>query len=219
MKKPLMLVLVLGMLFGGFWYSRQSARVPSEPVNGLPWQIEQLAGGYTRVFGLTPGRDSIQTAIKVLGDDYKLAIIVNDRQAPGLELFYSRFVAGVFRGKLILGTDIKADRMMALIEAATKFKYMENGSRKYQISKNDLDFVYQQIVTSLTFIPGVALDNENVVNRFGRPAETLKDSAGNLHLLYPEKGLDVVIIEKGKDILQYVMPGDFSKLKIPLTER
>jgi hypothetical protein len=37
-----------------------------------------------------------------------------------------------------------------------------------------------------------------------------------VHLLYPPLGLDVVVDGDGKELLQYVAPRDFERLRAPL---
>ena len=39
-----------------------------------------------------------------------------------------------------------------------------------------------------------------------------------MHLLYPDKGLDVVVDGNGKELLQYVAPRDFAELREPLNK-
>jgi hypothetical protein len=39
------------------------------------------------------------------------------------------------------------------------------------------------------------------------------------HFLYPAKGLDLILDRKGKEVLQYVAPRDFARLREPLTAR
>jgi hypothetical protein len=41
-------------------------------------------------------------------------------------------------------------------------------------------------------------------------------SEKRVHLLYPEKGLDVVVDSDGKELLQYVAPRNFAELREPL---
>lgn len=60
----------------------------------------------------------------------------------------------------------------------------------------------------MTFIPSINLDEEVIRTRFGEPDQRT-ELEGVVHFLYPEKGLDVVIIEEGKEVIQYVVPRDF----------
>ena len=54
--------------------------------------------------------------------------------------------------------------------------------------------------------------------RFGEPGERLVVSEKRVHLLYPDKGLDVVVDGNGKELLQYVAPRDFAELREPLNK-
>ena len=48
-------------------------------------------------------------------------------------------------------------------------------------------------------------------------ADALRRRAEALeHFLYPDKGLDLVLDSKGKEVLQYVAPADFARLRAPL---
>jgi hypothetical protein len=55
-----------------------------------------------------------------------------------------------------------------------------------------------------------------VTSRFGRPSERIRSSESVEHYLYPDRGLDVVLDSKGKELLQYVAPQQFELLREPL---
>jgi hypothetical protein len=61
------------------------------------------------------------------------------------------------------------------------------------------------------------LDEASIKQRFGEPAQVIKESDSAMtHWLYPDKGLDVALDEKGNGVLQYVPPSQFSQLLKPL---
>ena len=74
---------------------------------------------------------------------------------------------------------------------------------------------------NLIYIPAVQLDEEIIVKRFGKPIHKikLKTKETGWHYLYPEKGLDLIYKEEGKEILQYVLPKKFNALLEPLQSR
>jgi len=55
-----------------------------------------------------------------------------------------------------------------------------------------------------------------IVQRFGQPAERVRTAENIEHLLYPDKGLDVVLDSDAKELLQYVAPREFARLREPL---
>jgi hypothetical protein len=98
------------------------------------------------------------------------------------------------------------------MERAIKSEYMDSGARKFTLHPEDLQTALQTPLASMTFIPTVNIDEASAIKRFGPATETLRDSEQVTHLFYPDKGLDLVINNDGKEILQYVAPRDFDRL-------
>jgi len=147
----LMIVIVFGLLFfnNGKQYS-------DEPLTGLPWQIDRLADGDTRVFGITPGQTTLAGALQQLGDDLDLAIIAAPHESGTLEAYYSHYSAGPITGKLLLVMNITADELSALRERA----YQDGGTRRYHLHPDDLAFAYRTTVRVINFMPDFNLDED-----------------------------------------------------------
>jgi hypothetical protein len=216
MTKLFSLLVFLTIIVAAFLYLKPAGDYSSQTIKGLPWQIELLPDGTSKVFGVTIGQSTLGEAHERLGDDMELAIIVVAADDIGLEMFYSRYTAGVFTGKLILAADILPDALEQLLDRAVKADFLESGARKFRLNPDDLPLAYQAVVKSITFIPGINLDKQAALKHFGTPAETIRRSDQVDHLLYPGKGLDLIINKGGKDILQYVAPHAFSELRDPL---
>lgn len=216
MTKLFSLLVFLTIIIAAFLYLKPAGDYSSQTIKGLPWQIELLPDGTSRVFGVTLGQSTLGEARERLGDDMELAIIVVAADDHGLEMFYSHYTAGVFSGKLIVAADMGPDTLEQLLDRAVKAEYMESGARKFRLNPDDLPLAYQAAVKSITFIPGIALDEQTALKHFGTPAETVRHSDQVAHLLYPDKGLDLTINKDGKDILQYVAPREFAQLRDPL---
>ena len=177
----------------------------SELVTGLPWQIERLPNGTTRVFGIVPGQTTLGEAMAQLGDDNELAIIAAPGETGSLEVYYSHYAAGLIAGKLILVADIEPDTLASLQMRARR----KGGTHRLFLDESDLPTARRAPVRAITFMPTFDLDEEIARARFGIPAEVLPVSAQERHLLYPELGLDIVLNADGKDVLQYLSPADF----------
>lgn len=191
----------------------------TENVKGLPWQIEVLPEGRSKVFGVTLGQSTLGDAREQLGEDMTLAIIVASGQDIGaLEMFYSRYKAGVFSGKLVLAADLAPEAVTQLMERAIKSGYMDSGARKFTLHPEDLPVAFQAPLATMTFIPAVNIDEASAIKRFGPANEIIRASEQAVHLLYPDKGLDLIINENGKEVLQYVAPRDFERLREPLLQ-
>lgn len=208
MKYLLALLAVILFVVGLVMLTPNDER-PGEPPTGLPWQIEVLPDGTPRVFGITLGRSTLGEAGERLGMDRELAIIAAPDEPGAMEMYYGHYSAGGITGKLILVADMAPAVLLELRERASQ----DGGTRRYRLQSDDLPIAYKTPVKLITFLPSVDLDADTIHNRFGMPAEIIERSAQVQHLLYPDKGLDVVIDPDGKEVLQYLTPQEFTKLR------
>jgi hypothetical protein len=188
----------------------------ARPVEGLPWQIELLPNGGSRVFGLTLGQSTLADARARFGADMEMAVIAGKDEPGALEAYFAHVSAGVVTGKLILVGDADPQTVARLRERAVKTEIAASGARKFLLDRADLAAAFQAPIRAITFIPSVNLDADTVRARFGAPAERIRTDEHSEHFLYPDKGLDVLLEAKGKEVLQYVAPRDFARLRAPL---
>lgn len=189
---------------------------PPRQIEGLPWQIETFADGTSAVFGVHLSKDSLGEAISVLGPDYEMAIVVVPDEPPSLEIYYNSYTAALFTGKLLLVGDATTDTLQRFIDRAFKAKQLQNGTRLITLDVDDNAAALATTVKTITFVPSIPLEKDIALQRFGEPAQTIRTSQTSEHLLYPDKGLDLLIDEEGKEILQYVAPDKFDLLREPL---
>jgi len=183
-------------------------------VTGLPWQIDIRSDGSTQVFGITPGQTTLAETIEQHGDDLKLAIIVAPQESGTLEAYYSHYSAGPITGKLLLVLDVAPQQLASLRQRA----FQEGGMRRYRLHPDDLPVAYQAPVSVINFLPSIDLDDEIAQSRFGTPAEIVQVTRQQRHWLYPDKGLEVILDAAGKDVLQYLPPGEFSQHRTQLQQ-
>lgn len=185
-------------------------------VTGLPWQIEIMPDGSTQVFGLHIGVSRLSDAYAMLGSDMELAIVAASDELGNLEMYYGHYQAGLLSGKLVLQTSASAQKLKTWRDNAAKFDYMASGlAKKYTLSDDDVSQVLDEVITGLTFIPAVNLDEKVILARFGEPDNRIQLD-GVTHFLYSAKGLDVALHDASKEVIQYVSPADFAQLLQPL---
>lgn len=185
-------------------------------VTGLPWQIEIMLDGSTQVFGLHIGVSRLSDAYAMLGSDMELAIVAASDELGNLEMYYGHYQAGLLSGKLVLQTSASTQKLKTWRDNAAKFDYMASGlAKKYTLSDDDVSQVLDEVITGLTFIPAVNLDEKVILARFGEPDNRIQLD-GVTHFLYSAKGLDVALHDASKEVIQYVSPADFAQLLQPL---
>jgi hypothetical protein len=193
----------------------QSAAPPAE---GLPWQIKTLPDGTSEVFGLTLTRSTLGDARARFGQDVEIAVIAAPGEPGSLEAYFNNVTVGALMGKMVLVADMDKETVTRLRQHAVKVEYMDSTTRKYLLHRDDLALAWQAPIAGISFIPAVSLDAETVLKRFGAPAERIRVDERIEHFLYPEKGLDLILDSQGKEVLQYVAPRQFARLREPLIQ-
>jgi len=208
-------LLVIALAATVYLVRRSDVPPDNTPVTGLPWQIERLADGNTRVFGIIPGVTTLDEATAVLGNDMDLALIAAPGEAGSLEAYYGHYSAGPLTGRLILVMDVSARRIADMRANALR----EGASYRFRLDPEDLAAVWRLPVRVVTFAPSIDLDEEIVSARFGKPEVVLEAGAQQAHWLYPERGLDLVLDGNGKEVLQYLSPRAFPAWQEQLRQR
>lgn len=183
---------------------------------GLPWQIEVLADGRSRVFGLTLGSATLDDARERLGPDAQVAMIIAKGETGSVEAYHDSVTAGFVTGKMILTLETTLAQRDEMLKRAVKAEFMESTTRRITLADADLLALRKAKISAIAFIPSANLSEDIVLQRFGTPAERIRSSEHTEHFLYPDKGLDLRLDSKGKELLQYVVPSEFSRLRDPL---
>ncbi len=189
-----------------------------DPNTNLPWQIAVDGKGGSQVFGLRPGESTLADVKERLGGEIEIAIVAGPDEVGEVEGYYSQVALGFVLAKLVVTVDVTQEAITAMRERALKAKHMESTTRKITLHPDDLAMVLQTKVRAVSVIPSVNLDEATVLQRFGQPSEQVVMSEKRTHYLYPETGLDVVVNQDGKELLQYVAPRDFARLREPLLQ-
>lgn len=212
----LFVAILVALLAAPLLFVDLESQPPAPLTDGLPWQIEVLPDGGTRVFGLLPGTSTLDDARVRLGPDVQVALIVAPGGSGSVEAYYDRLTAGFVKGKMILTLDTSLVQREEMLKRALKAEYMESATRRITLADSDLQVLGQAQIFAIAFIPAANLSADVVLQRFGAPAERIRSSEQTEHFLYPDKGLDLRLDAKGKEVLQYVAPRDFARLRDPL---
>ena len=187
--------------------------------SGLPWQIERLPDGGTRVFGLRPGQDRLgRIADAHPGQPLKLALVRDEQGRLALEGYLDNLRAGFVQGKLVVAGAADPGTMQRWAERSTGREPQPSGAWRLSLDAQDEAEALQSMMTGLVFLPSARFDEATAVERFGPPAQRLTTPDGTAHLLYPAQGLVIALDPqgRGKPVLQYVAPNDFPRLSAPL---
>lgn len=217
MKLVLSLIaLVLLALILPFFLPGAGKQEGVDPNSNLPWQITVDGQGSSTVFGLTPGVSTLGDVRRKLGNEIEVAIIAAPNEVGSLEAYYAQIPLGFVLAKMVLTVDASDEAISTMRERAVRAKHMESMTRRITLHPDDLAAADKLPIRAISVIPTVNLDEATIVQRFGEPGERILVSDKRTHLLYPKQGLDVVVDKDGKELLQYVAPQQFARLREPL---
>lgn len=211
----LFVTIVAVLLALPLFFLPEGERAPP-PTHGLPWQIEKLADGATRVFGLVPGRSTLEEAQKLFGPEVQVALVVAPGETGSLEAYYETVSAGGLAGKMVLTLASTSELREGMLQRARKAEYMKGTTRQVELADVDLAQARTAAIEAIAFIPAVNLDEQIVLQRFGPPTERIRSGEHREHFLYSDRGLELQLDAKGREVLQYVAPSSFARLRDPL---
>ena len=210
-------IVVLGMMLFSIIACKQVDDQPKEDI--YPWQITIQPDGKLRVFGIILNETTLIDAAALLGRDYKIGLFETSNQPMSLEAYFNEVTMGGISGKFVMTLEATQDELAELLQNAVKREVLESGAKRYTLKAETSAALAQKRITSLSYIPYINLDEEIINKRFGEPAERIIVDQKRQHLLYPELGLDLLLDEEGKELLQYVAPAKFEQLRQPLFEK
>ncbi len=177
----------------------------------LPWQIEVFDDGTSQVFGLRLEHDTLEQAITRFGPYEELVLFVDSAGNYSLEAWFGNVSLGPLKAKVVARLQAPQPELAALAGRAIERKGSPSGDWKLFLDPADLPGQLSRPLYAITYIPGYGgLEADFFRQRLGEPAawQTLAD--GEVRWFYPDKGLSLLLNPRGKEVLEYVSPRDFT---------
>lgn len=191
---------------------------PSQPVNdnNRPWHIEHPSPDTTSIFGLTLGLSTTGDAEQRFHEEGKFSLFKSPDGQLSVELFFEQVTLAGLKSRIVINIAVPDAELRGMYERGLRVSGTGSG-KKITLAPDDLNRVRALPIASLTYMPSVRLEERVISQRFGKPAQRIRENkSGAVHWLYPQHGLDITLGDEGKPVLQYVPPKDFDKLLRPL---
>lgn len=203
----LSIILLLGTFF-----------VPAnrEDQDALPWRIEHPTPDTIRVFGLTIGVSTPAEAESRFKEIAEPSLFRSPAGIMDAEFFFEQVNLGGLRAKVVLTVTVSDTDLREMYDRGLRISATTNG-KKVTLTPDDVARLRNLPFSSLTYMPGIRIDDALVLKRFGMPELRVKETrSGAIHWLYPKNGLDITLGGAEKPVLQYVSPKEFNRLVEPL---
>lgn len=210
-KIKLLYIVMIVLVIFTLWPSEEANH---EQQSGIKvWNAHIDNNGQLNVLDVVLGKSTLKQAEAVLRSQSERALFIKVRDEVLLgEVIEAYFPTSPDRSKLVIELDASAELIEQVKTRAYKTMVFPSGNAKVEISPADMPAIEQLVAKSITYIPPITLEAELIENQFGKAKQQIRDSDDNLHLLYPELGMDAVLPREGKTILQFVPPAAFERL-------
>lgn len=192
--------------------------VPDDPgrKDDLPWHIEHPTAESVRVFGLTLGEVSTNEAEQRFKEEAHFSLFRAPDGRMIVEAFFEQVNLAGLRSKIVLVVNAPEDELKGMYDRGLRMNSTGSG-KKITLTPDDIARLRMFPISSLTYMPGVHIEDQLFLKRFGKPAQIIKETRSSaIHWLYPQDGLDITLGGDEKPVLQYVLPKEFDKLLKPL---
>lgn len=185
----------------------------------LPWNLQVNEQGRLGVFGIELGNSDLESARKSFQAQGKANLFLTPDKRYMVEVYFQNLYLSGLKADIVLSLELPDDRAAQMFARGERISQMGNGVKKVEFSSNDLVELGREKIAIITYIPAADLDEELIASRFGEPASKVREpDVAVVHWLYPEKGLDIAVNAEGKEVFQYVNPGEFGRVLKPLAD-
>lgn len=182
----------------------------------LPWNIAHPAPGTTRVMGITLGQSALVDAEKIFRETATVSMFKSGDAQFSIEAYFEELNLNGLKAKIVLTFDISPSELAGIFDRGLRMSSTASGKR-ITLHPDDLARVRTAPIASLTYLPALRLDEATLIQRFGHPAQRVRETrSGAIHWLYPQHGLDITLGGREKPVLQYLPPANFELLSAPL---
>jgi len=181
--------------------------------DNLPWQITLTENGLSKVFGITITETSVRDALESLQAYPEIAAFEHKNGRRNLEAYISSISLSGLNAKIILEYAVNDEDLTRYIKDSVKKEGTPSGAFKYELNEQDVLQSMQLPVNSISYIPYAQFDDEIILQRFGIADEIIEVNKNTSVMLYPDLGLSLTYNKEDKELLQYVAPADFDRLR------
>jgi hypothetical protein len=208
MKLALIIVSMLTVLVLTLFYF--TAQKPAEQSVELPWQVAVHDPMHSEVFGIVLNQTTLEQARVRFGQLDGIALYRKSDGDFTLEAYFGKVSIGPFGARLIATLDASQQDLEQLVQDSVKRVPTQDGGFKWTLNEQKQAEQGSREIKSLTFIPSYrGMDQDFIRSRFGEPGRRKTvDETAELWF-YPDKGIRVLVDNKGNDLFEFLAPADF----------
>jgi hypothetical protein len=185
-----------------------------EGEEALPWNVRVGPDGGASALGVALGASTLAELEARLGERAQIALFRSPGVPLTVEAYWNNVQIGPFIVKLAASLEADSDRIDELAARARRSEPMPSGARKLTLDAPAEARVREWPVSDLTYAPTfLGLEPDTLRQRFGPPASVAAAGPEGEVWLYPSLGVAITLATDGRDVIHYVRPRDFARLR------
>lgn len=170
----------------------------------LPWNSVLNQDGNVEALGIETNFTPAIDAKWLFQDDVTVKLFSDkDESNKVAEMFFPSIHIGTIHAAMVLRLNVSEQELSDMYDRGLHTKINQSGNREVVPSQADDLILKQKTFSMITLLPRKDLSEESILKRFGKPHHIKLDDDGLAHWFYPEKGLELLYNETGKDALNY----------------
>ncbi len=185
---------------------------PPSSYDNLPWQTNINDQQHIEVFGIELEKTTLAEAQERWGGYPSLALFRSSDGTLDLEGYFERLLLGPFQVKMIVRLKAAPTLLAAMQSRGGRPEPGPSGDYRFSLSEADARRAMSLPIEEASYVPSYHIEGKLLRARFGEPASIRTLNENTRLWLYPSRGILVTIQNRGKDIIHYVNPGNFSRM-------
>ncbi|MBE0494445.1 MAG: hypothetical protein IBX48_08895, partial [Thiomicrospira sp.] len=169
----------------------------------LPWNASYDEQGQLHALGLVLNQSTLKDVTELYGRDIEVKLFEMQDGSKSAEAYLGSAYIGTIHGALVIKLALTEQELEQFYDRGARTTISKQGARQIQLNNADTLALFEFPINEVTLVPRRNLSSESIVKRFGEAHEVQELENGLQRWLYPQMGLELVLLEGSNDILRY----------------
>jgi len=169
----------------------------------LPWNASYDDQGRLHALGIILNESNLKDLIELYGRDIEVKLFQMPDGERSAEAYIHSAYIGSIHGSLVIKLAMTTEELNNYYDRGARTTVSKQGAREVQLNNEDTLALFNYPINEVTLVPRRRLTETAIEKRFGVPDRVVVEEDNMKSLYYINKGLELVLIENGNDILRY----------------
>lgn len=169
----------------------------------LPWNASYDDQGRLHALGIVLNESNLKELTALYGRDIEVKLFQMPDGERSAEAYIHSAYIGSIHGSLVIKLSMTDEQLNRYYDRGARTTITKQGAREVQLNNEDTLELFTYPIGEITLVPRRRLTDTAIEKRFGQASRTLDNKDSTRSLFFDDKGLELVVIEKGNDILRY----------------